>query len=238
MPKLPIDPTNTVTGGKYYTYVPNYQLTAALESTKYVSQYPDYIVSQGLSTNTPVVMLGRGTTTTTTAGGSASVTMSPGTVANDTSGGCNLGRDCTWNTPSNATVSDGVYTSVIGDDSSFNAETYYLKATNFGFTIPTGATIKGILAEIQRYETWGGAKDVQIKIVKSTGAIGTTNKSNGVDWLPTVSYIPFGSQTDLWGETWTPSDINNSNFGIALTCLTNDTAVFVDHIRITVYYTP
>lgn len=65
LPKLPIDPINTVANGKYYTYVPNYQLTATLESTKYAAQYPTNLVAQGLSTNTPAVILGRGTTATT-----------------------------------------------------------------------------------------------------------------------------------------------------------------------------
>jgi len=60
LPKLPIDPTNTVAGGKYYTYVPNYQLTAALESSKYTAQYPTNLVAQGLTTNTPSVMQERG----------------------------------------------------------------------------------------------------------------------------------------------------------------------------------
>jgi len=64
--KLPIDPTNTVDGGLYYTYVPNYQLTACFESTKYAAQYSDNIVAKGLTINTPVIILARGTTATTT----------------------------------------------------------------------------------------------------------------------------------------------------------------------------
>jgi hypothetical protein len=64
--KLPVDPTNTVTGGKYYTYVPNYQLTSCFESTTYTDKYPTNCVAMGLTTNTPQVILDRGTVTTTT----------------------------------------------------------------------------------------------------------------------------------------------------------------------------
>ena len=60
------------------------------------------------------------------------------------------------------------------------------------------------------------ATDYQIKIVKS-GTIGTTNKADTVTtWPSTLTYVSYGSSADLWGETWTSSDINNSNFGIAV----------------------
>jgi hypothetical protein len=45
---------------------------------------------------------------------------------------------------------------------------------------------------------------------------------------------------DKWGETWTYSDINNSNFGVVLSAdlILNDMSLArVDHIQITVYYT-
>ena len=64
-----VDPTNTVADGRYYTYVSNvsnYQLTACLESDKYVSQYPDNLVSQGLAINTPEIILARCNSTLTT----------------------------------------------------------------------------------------------------------------------------------------------------------------------------
>lgn len=62
IPKLPIDPINTVADGFYYAYVPNYQLTAGLESTKYITQYPDNLVSKGLTSNTPDIILDRAIT--------------------------------------------------------------------------------------------------------------------------------------------------------------------------------
>jgi hypothetical protein len=51
-------------------------------------------------------------------------------------------------------------------------------------------------------------------------------------------YYLLGSSSSLWGETWTPSDINDPNFGIAMAAFINGGyLIYVDHIRMTVYYT-
>ena len=126
--------------------------------------------------------------------------------------------------------------------SSSLTSTHYLKATNFGFNIPTNATINGIKVEIERKKaTFFQCIDSEVKIVKSNGSIGTTNKSTGASWSTTETYDSFGGTNDLWGETWLPSDINNSNFGVVISPqirLTPDgNPASVDHFRITVYYT-
>ncbi len=43
---------------------------------------------------------------------------------------------------------------------------------------------------------------------------------------------------DLWGTTWTPADINASNFGVALSVnSTNNRIAYVDYMQISVTYT-
>jgi len=125
--------------------------------------------------------------------------------------------------------------------------------------------------------------DWEVKIVKSDDSIGTTNKKEtDVVWGTSDAYTVYGSSFDLWGETWTPADINNSNFGIVIkarireitdldvyntsdylkatnfgfsissdatitgikieiekkvSTSLNEGIAFIDHIRITVYYT-
>ena len=120
--------------------------------------------------------------------------------------------------------------------------THYLKATNFGFSIPSGATINGIKVEIERLA--GGANyvyDEEVKIVKSDGNIGTENKADTVtDWpWEADAYATYGGPEDLWSETWSPSDINDVDFGVVLSAEITEPTTFarVDHIRITVYYT-
>jgi len=98
----------------------------------------------------------------------------------------------------------------------FNQESNWIKATNFGFSIPTGATINGITVTIKRLAGDGSARDIFAQIVKN-GSITGTNKANPNDWsVTTYETITYGSSSDLWGESWSASDINSSNFGFAL----------------------
>lgn len=145
----------------------------------------------------------------------------------------------TWTDPGNAAASDdsravcSMGTSAVG---------HYLKATNFGFAIPAGATIDGIVVEIEKSWTngQGGVLDNRVRIVKG-GAIGSTDRSDVNAWNSTDGYTTYGTSSDLWGETWTATDINASDFGVALSPLNNSgtkpAVGEIDHIRITVHYT-
>ncbi|MBI4614481.1 MAG: tail fiber domain-containing protein [Planctomycetes bacterium] len=65
---------------------------------------------------------------------------SPGTLANDASIGT-----IPWTGPGNAASSDNTYATAAGAGT-----TQYLKATNFGFSVPGTATIDGILLEVEK----------------------------------------------------------------------------------------
>jgi hypothetical protein len=119
----------------------------------------------------------------------------------------------------------------------------YAKATNFNFAIPINATINGISLEIKKKKNGTDIiKDYGIKLVKG-GVIVGADRSNDLDWPTTYTYISYGGASDLWGENWTPADINNTNFGMVISII-NSTHLdqfsmgWVDHIRMTVYYTP
>jgi len=156
---------------------------------------------------------------------------SPGTMADDATIGT-----VAWSNPDNAKVSDDVYATA-GD--LYDTTSHYLKATNFGFSIPTGATINGILVEVEAKLDTASSIYGSIKIVKSDATIGTTTRATAPNFDSTERYSKSGSSTDLWGETWTSADINNANFGIAFYIQNNvvHRTASVDHIRITVYYT-
>lgn len=167
--------------------------------------------------------------------------LGPSTTVDDSSIGTLV-----WSNPNNAQVSDGVYTTA--SNGSTGGTTHYLKATNFGFSVPVGATINGILVEVQKAKTAGGnnannfVRDATVKIIKSDGSYGTENKARtGDNWLLTESYVSYGSSSDLWSESWSPADINDSDFGIGVSAsLLSDTGTPVagiDFIRITVSYT-
>jgi len=116
-------------------------------------------------------------------------------------------------------------------------DTYYLKAQNFGFNIPDNATVTGIEVTIKRTVNNSNAiKDKVISLIKSNGVYDTVNKSNGDYWISGETKT-FGGQNDLWNGTWTPSDINSTNFGVYIQATAvNDVEAGIDSITITVYY--
>lgn len=59
--------------------------------------------------------------------------------------------------------------------------------------------------------------DYRISLVKD-GTITSTNLSNNDNWSNdnTDAYFSYGNATNLWGDTWTPEDINDADFGAVL----------------------
>ena len=145
-----------------------------------------------------------------------------------------------WSNPTNAEVADATYATASDTNPH---HTHYLKTTDYGFSLPAGSDIQGIVVEVLRHASGNGVNNVTdfaVKIVKSDGSIGVANRADIVTLWPTSdAYATYGSASDLWGETWTATDINSSNFGVAFSAdLHPDTSVTasVDFIRMTVYY--
>lgn len=161
-----------------------------------------------------------------------------GTGATDTSFGT-----VDWNTPGNITLSDGniAYTNQI--TSSTNS--YYLTATNYSFAIPVGATIDGIefvvRGRLAAQETGGSiplssrSRAIKGGTVQSTD-VGTINTFTDF----TLRNVTIGGSTELFGTTWTPTNINASTFGYAVSFTGNSafwTQVGIDSVTATIYYT-
>jgi hypothetical protein len=165
---------------------------------------------------------------------------SPSTAVNNAALG-----SFSWNNPTNCLAEDGAMTHA----GAFGGAGYtqYLDSSGFGFSIPSGATIDGIVVEVKLRANINdynfGIEDGSIRLLKA-GTLAGSNKARGtgVRWSTVNTYVTFGGVADLWGTTWTDSDINNSGFGFSLLALVIDNAkggvyAYVDHIRITVYYT-
>ena len=113
-----------------------------------------------------------------------------------------------------------------------------LDASNFGFTIPTGATINGVVVKIDRKASASSA----IQYTGVTLSAGGTTKTPGGLWITSVVTDTIGSSSDLWGATLTPTIVNNSSFGVTIVAVnvsggTNKTAS-VANGNIIIYYTP
>jgi hypothetical protein len=158
---------------------------------------------------------------------------SPATV-NTTAGGFSQA----WTNPSNVTASDNTYATASG---SCGQSTHYLDVTNFSFSLGAFDTVVGIKVEVEAKAA--NSFDWSYSTVQLIQG-GTATGNNGVFFLGSVqttdTYETFGSNSDLWGLTWSYTDVNASNFGVRVNfqdqCNSSGT-LSVDHVRITVYTT-
>ena len=117
----------------------------------------------------------------------------------------------------------------------------YLKVLDLGFSIPSGATINGIVLEAGVSGNFTGVgDDNSVRLVKG-GTIGGDNKASGTDYSTSETLRTYGSSSDLWGLAWTDTDINATTFGAVFSANrvagTDSFTVAVDYMRITVHYT-
>jgi hypothetical protein len=142
-----------------------------------------------------------------------------------------------WTNPGRIVANDDSYaTAAITSSAGSN----YSQGSGFGFAIPADATINGLLVTIGRKTSSGTTiYDNTVQLVKA-GTIVGENKASTTAWGSSESAATYGGAADLWGTTWTPTDINTSTFGVALsaknTSSTSRTAS-VDYITVAVTYT-
>ena len=143
-----------------------------------------------------------------------------------------------WLNPGDVVSSNNVRATAVLNTGSVS---HYLKATNFGFSIPD-SIVNGIVVEIERKENTAGAniRDNSLKIVKG-GIISGDSLASASEWPTTEAYATYGGSTALWGLSWAYTDINDSGFGVAVSAKAVSGESLgsgqIDHIRITVYYT-
>ncbi|WP_425554796.1 beta strand repeat-containing protein, partial [Flavobacterium ginsengisoli] len=153
-----------------------------------------------------------------------------------------------WSNPSRVTSNDSSYASAtVSSGGNTTVATRSLQGTDFDFNIPTNATITGIQVTIGRYGSTASStvnvKDNVVSLIKAGTVIGENKSITGSNWsTSSTSVANYGGSSDLWNTTWTPADINNANFGIALSASitrtsNNDITAYVDYMQITVNYT-
>ena len=165
-------------------------------------------------------------------GGTFTETRYPGTLTNDSSVGTTA-----WSNPGNAGADDGSSATCLA-----LVDSQYLQGTNFGFSIPGGATINGIELELERRSQSSllTVADMSIVLRKSDGTYAAENKATPGNWPTTFAIASYGSSSDLWGETWTASDINDIDFGAAVQHQQTQEAGgggLIDFMRVSVTYT-
>lgn len=149
----------------------------------------------------------------------------------------NSGTDVLWDNPQNASASDNAYASA---GLSTGQRTCSLRCTGFGFTIPAGAAIAGIVVEYEAYSSSASTiLDYAVYLVLGGNRRGSGRQSTSY-WPTRETWLQRGGANDLWGTTWTPSDVNDSSFGVDIQAANGGgtpSTAYIDAVRITVYYT-
>lgn len=175
------------------------------------------------------------TTTGRTNGGTAAEVAGPGTKA--------------WNNEANVLVFDvdSAMTYAYSNATVQNDITEYIQVTNFGFTIPATATVKGIKAYVH-YANQSYLQQIEAIYLVKGGTIQTS--SVGASAGTSAGYQAWGSSTSTWGVDLEYSDVNASTFGVAVslkdiysgtiynvaTPPEPDRCLKIAHIQLEVYY--
>jgi len=171
----------------------------------------------------------------------ASATLSGATFANNTGAG-----SFAWSSPENAASSNNVRASagiLLGVWSSANSN--YLVATGFGFSIPSYASVCGIQLMVEKNASGLGVGssviDNAVYLVKG-GAVTGSNLASGSNWASSDATSTYGGASSLWGTTWTAAEVNAGNFGVAVSARLRTGIVSltqhaqIDHISIIVHF--
>jgi hypothetical protein len=183
-----------------------------------------------------------GGSTAKTAGTGTQGTATPGNPSSQGPNNCGTGTNSAvgggpWVNPNNVAISGlSTTSSMVPGQSSDN-----LFVTNFGFNIPAGTTINGIVVSYDRVaNNIAAVVDNGIFLLKAGGQTGTDHSAAG--WGTTRNTATYGSGSDLWGASWLYTDINANNFGVSIQAVNNDathtrSATVFAFVKITVYYT-
>jgi len=152
--------------------------------------------------------------------------------------------------PANAYASNNTYATSAGSsigDGTPSEHNYY----NFGFEIPDGATVEGVVVELEDkiQSEPNGTTTSNLRLLKTSGERSVVFSEVGGDNYETnpsttEEYRPHGGVSDLWGRTFTPAEINSTDFGARIRAVyaadgppfESEGPYSLDHIRITVYY--
>jgi hypothetical protein len=145
------------------------------------------------------------------------------------------GGTVAWTNPTNIELADGTNATCVPG----LATTDDLRGGTFGFSIPAGATISGILLEVNASAGVNAVEKFNTVVLEGGGGA-SANRATAATLTTSLSIFSFGSSADLWGTTWTPAQINAGTFVPNVTFVSSGGApgtISVDFFRVTVTFT-
>ncbi len=155
--------------------------------------------------------------------------------------GANIsGSGTDWSNPSNITSESNYADATLQKDGGLSD---YLRATNFSFSLPSGATIDGVEVQIHKAGETVSQYDEYVYLVEGGSIIsGSENKAQSTSWVEsTPATSTYGGSSDTWNCSLSDTIVNSSTFGVQIMAehqggLANRWAR-VYWIKVKVYYT-
>jgi subtilisin family serine protease len=145
--------------------------------------------------------------------------------------------------PANAYANDSVFASDV--NSGNGTSTSYTSTQkdrhifyNYGFNIPSGATITGIQVRVDaRADRASGTRQIYVQFSWDGGTSWTSALSTGNLGTSEATYT-LGGTTNTWGRTWSASDFSNANFRVRVIDVSSNNArdFYLDWIAVNVTY--
>lgn len=148
------------------------------------------------------------------------------------------GGSVAWSNPTDIQADDTSWAVV-----SFPGAGYsnYLKASHFGFAIPSGATITNISFSFARKASLTSRiTEYLVKLLNTSGLTDGNNVGSGAFWTSPEAVTTVSGDATYWGVTLTPALVNDVDFGLAIeVSAASGVAVTasVDYVSCTVTYT-
>lgn len=148
----------------------------------------------------------------------------------------NDGGDRVWASATNIQVDDGNYAS---SAMSAGEDSMALYAQNFGFAIPSSATITNVSFSYIRYTSSPVVRENIIAMLDGDGTPSATNNASlFVGFDTSDETITKSGDSAYWGLTLTPTLVNDTSFGLKIKANAGNTATaYVQYVSCTVTYT-
>jgi hypothetical protein len=156
------------------------------------------------------------------------------------------GSDYSFTNPLNTLLNDGLNAVAASVLQLSNKQTDYIQVKGFGFNIPAAATVCGIQVNVVRSAAnvllnLAYVTDYNVRMMKGGVLTGNNLADGTTQWPATNTTATYGGNGQLWGTTWTPTDINSANFGFSISAEIHGTvslfpSAMINYISMTVYY--
>lgn len=145
-----------------------------------------------------------------------------------------------WVNPNNVTGVAGYATVTVTPSAGSSGTTNPLLCENFSFAIPLTTQIVGIVVQYHALTTGSGTVQIVATLLKN-GVVTGSQRMAAILTAADTQYT-LGSTSDLWGTTWSQSDVNSATYGVNITAFTQSILaggglnnVSLNDVTITIY---